>query len=240
MLKENLGIREIENLTYDEAAEIALEKLNIKGHDCFLVDFGGYFDYSILVFHSGKHIHYANDYELHHHYLVKESGREALREYYTNEMERKLFTDEELMGPISSYDEYRRKNDFLRNYWIMRYDYKTSFFIGSDKEREKYYNDMIKQFPYYNPVSFCYVADKNIIAQEQEYLEHIQEEYEKLKDNDDAFREMVSRELANHEACITCDYTDALDALGLSFEKLTDEKQKIVKEELRRQVENYC
>ena len=51
---------------------------------------------------------------------------------------------------------------------------------------------------------------------------------------------MVRKELANHEACITCDYTDALTALGLSFERLTDEKQKIVKEELRRQIENYC
>lgn len=240
MLKENLGIQEIENLTYDEAAEMALEKLDIKGHGCFLVDFGGYFGYSILVFHSGKHIHYANDYELHHHHLVKESGREALRAYYINEMERKLFTDEELLGPIGSYDEYRRKNDFLRNYWIMRYDYKTSFFIGTDKEREAYYNDMIKQFPYYNPVSFCYVADKNIITQEQEYMKHIQEEYEKLQENDNAFREMVSRELANHEACITCDYTEALSSLGITFDSLSTDRQKIVKEELRKQIESYC
>ena len=236
MLKKNLGIQEIEKLTYDEAAEIALEKLNIKGHDCFLVDFGGYFGYSILVFHSGKHIHYANDYESHRHYLVKESDREALREYYINEMERKLFTDEELLGPIGSYDEYRRKSDFLRNYWIMRYDYKTSFFIGTDKEREAYYNDMIKQFPYYNPVSFCYVADKNIITQEQQYMKHIQEEYEKLQENDNAFREMVSRELANHEACITCDYTEALSSLGITFDSLSVNRKKIVKEELRKQM----
>lgn len=240
MAKETLGIREIEKLTYDETAEMALEKLKIKGHDCFLVDFGGYFGYSILVFHSGKHIHYANDYELHHHHLVKESGREALREYYIDEMERKLFTDEELMGPIGSYDEYLRKNDFLRNYWIMRYDYETSFFIGSDKAREDYYNDTIKQFPYYNPVSFCYVADKNIITQEQEYMKYIQEEYEKLQENDDVFREMVSRELANHEACITFDYTDALDALGLTFDSLSTDQKKIVKEELRKQIDSYC
>ena len=51
---------------------------------------------------------------------------------------------------------------------------------------------------------------------------------------------MVRKELANHEACITCDYTDALNALGLTFEGLKEEKQKIVKEELKRQIENYC
>lgn len=53
-------------------------------------------------------------------------------------------------------------------------------------------------------------------------------------------RGMVRKELANHEACITCDYTDALDALGMKYAELTEEKQQIVKEELKRQIENYC
>ena len=51
---------------------------------------------------------------------------------------------------------------------------------------------------------------------------------------------MISRELANHEACITCDYTDALDALGFRFEELTEAQQKIVKKELNRQIQAYC
>ena len=51
---------------------------------------------------------------------------------------------------------------------------------------------------------------------------------------------MVSRELANHEACITCDYTDALDALGLRFDELTEAQQEIVKKELDRQIHAYC
>ena len=52
-------IYDIENLTYDQAKEMAIETLNIKGHDCFLVDFGGYFGKSILVFKNKRHIHYA-------------------------------------------------------------------------------------------------------------------------------------------------------------------------------------
>ena len=43
-------IYDIENLTYDQAKEMAIEALDIKGHDCFLIDFCGYFGYSILVF----------------------------------------------------------------------------------------------------------------------------------------------------------------------------------------------
>ena len=57
-----MNIERIESLTYTEAAGMALEKLNIKGHDCFICDLGGNFGYSILVFKNGKHIYYANDY----------------------------------------------------------------------------------------------------------------------------------------------------------------------------------
>ena len=240
MLKENLGIQEIENLTYAEAAEIALEKLNIKGHDCFLVDFGGYFGYSILVFHSGKHIHYANDYELHHHYLVKESGREALREYYINEMNRKLFTDAEMMEEPTSYDEYEKKSYFLRNYYIMRQDYISIFFIGSNEEREARQREIDKKYPYYNSVSFCYVSDPEIIHTQKKYLEILQNAYERLQNNIEVFRKMVSQELSNHEACITCDYTEALEALGMTFDSLSTDQKKIVKEELRKQIDSYC
>ena len=67
-------------------------------------------------------------------------------------------------------------------------------------------------------------------------MKHIQEEYEKLQENDNAFREMVSRELANHEACITCDYTEALSSLGITFDSLSVNRKKIVKEELRKQM----
>ena len=50
---------------------------------------------------------------------------------------------------------------------------------------------------------------------------------------------MVSRELANHEACVTGEYTSALDALGFRFEELTEAQQKIVIKELHRQIDAY-
>ena len=237
---KEMNIRDIEKLTYEEAKRYALESMTIKDHDCFLVDFSGYFGYSILVFKNGKHIYHANDYELHHHHLVKEKGRDALREYYIKEMNGKLYTEAEMMEESSSYDEYEKKNHFLRNYYIMRYDYESIFFIRTDKEREKRNRKIEKKYPYYNPVSFCHVSDPEIINTQKKYLAILQNAYKHLQNNLEVFREMVRKELANHEACITCDYTDALDALGLTFEKLTDEKQKIVKEELRKQIESYC
>lgn len=235
-----MNITQIEKLTYEEAKNIALENLTIKDHDCFFIDFGGYFGYSVLVFKNGKHIYHANDYELHHHWLVKEKGRDALREYYINEMNEKLFTDTEMMEEPTSYDEYEKKNHFLRNYYIMRYEHETIFFIGTDKEREKRNRKIEKKYPYYNPVSFCHVSDPEIINTQKKYLAILRNAYKHFKNNPKIFREMVRKELANHEACVTCDYTDALDALDMKFEELTEEKQQIVKEELRKQIENYC
>lgn len=236
---KEMNITGIEKLTYEEAKNIALENLTIKDHDCFLVDFSGYFGYSILVFKNGKHIYHANDYELHHHWLMKEKGRDALREYYIRKMNEKLYTDAEMMEEPSSYDEYEKKSYFLRNYYIMRQDYISIFFIGSNEEREARQREIDKKYPYYNSVSFCYVSDPEIIHTQKKYLTILQNAYKRFQNDSEIFREMVRKELANHEACITCDYTDALDALGMKFEELTKEKQKIVREELRKQIESY-
>lgn len=237
---KEMNIKEIESLTLEEVKNNALEYMEIKEHDCFFVDFNGYFGYSILVFKDGKHIYHANDYELHHRHLVKENGRDALRAYYIKEMNEKLYTDAEMMEEPTSYNEYEKKNHFLRNYYIMRYDYESIFFIGTDAEREARQRKIEKNYPYYNPVSFCYVAEPEIINIQKKYLEILQNAYERLQNDLGVFREMIRKELANHEACITYDYTDTLNALGIKFEELTEEKQKIVKEELKRQIENYC
>ena len=88
-------------------------------------------------------------------------------------------------------------------------------------------------------ISFCYVADENIVNAQSEILKHLEKSFEELKQNETTFKEMVSRELANHEACVTGEYTSALDALGFRFEELTEAQQKIVIKELHRQIDAY-
>lgn len=234
----NWNITSIENITYEEAQKNALETMKIKDHDCFFVDFGGRFGYSILVFRNGKHIRYANDYELHYEYKVEHEGKKALRQYYIDTMNNKLFTDAELLQNIASYDEYKRKDYFLRNYWIMQFDRLSIFGIGDKAQKE--FDEAKSNFPFYNPVSFCYVADAEIVGKSKMFSEHLEKAYAELKTDDEAFRDMVSRELANHEACITCDYTDALGALGMIFEELTEARQYIVQQELNKQIHEYC
>ena len=93
-------IDKIDSLTEKEAKELAIEIIEIKGHQCYLIDFDDRFGYSILIFKNGKHIYHADDYELHHGYTVKNYGKEHLRKLYIEEMNNKLYTDEELLEPM--------------------------------------------------------------------------------------------------------------------------------------------
>ncbi|MBR1623166.1 MAG: hypothetical protein IJ675_04585, partial [Pseudobutyrivibrio sp.] len=117
-----MNINEIEKLNESEVADIAIEKMVIKGFNVYFVNIEGAFGYSYLVFKNNHSIHYANDYELHHGHMVKESGRDALRNYYIESINNKLFTDEEIAEPLKDYFDYTAKEYFLRNYHPMQVD----------------------------------------------------------------------------------------------------------------------
>jgi len=229
-----MNIREIEALTIKEMEEMknegTAELITIKDHSCYLVDLKDYFGYSVLVFKNDRHIYYANDYQLHH-------GTKTipdLKQWYVDTLNNKLFTEEELFEDVKNYYEYEQKGQYIRNYWIMQFDYISAFCIGTiTKELEE-----AKRKMFYCPVCFCYVKDREIVEQAINFLNHIETSFAKIQNNEEVFRKMISYELGNHEAGYTCDYTDALDALGLQFEELTEEQKKIVKEELNKQI-NY-
>ena len=125
-------IRDIEVLTEEQAAAMAIEAAEIKEHQVYFVDFGGYFGYSALVFADGHHIKHADDYELHH----SGKSRDELREFYFASCSRKLFTAEE-MSTVSDYQDKQAKEYYIRNYYGMRRDHISMFFCGPDGEREK-------------------------------------------------------------------------------------------------------
>lgn len=221
-----------EKITYTEAKKMAMEKITIKDHECFFVQFKNEFGYSILVFKDKKHIYHADDFELHHSGLVTQKGITALREFYIQEMDKKLFTDKELFEELVSYDEYKRKDSFLRNLWIQRHD-TVSIFAISKEDVEK--RDMgIKTHPYYNNICFCYVADEVIVNFAQKVSAHLEAEKERLIHNEKTFRNMIAYELRNHEAGYTCSANDTLEAVGLNNNNLTAEQKSIIKEELHK------
>ena len=106
-MKMNWNIYEIENLTEAEAAKMANEKTTVKGeYNCYFIDFGGAFGYSVCVFADGQHIKYVNDYELHH--IGK--NRAELREIYAQKLNRAIFSEAEL-GTVEDYNDA----DFVRH-----------------------------------------------------------------------------------------------------------------------------
>lgn len=245
----NLTEEQYKNLSYDKLIEILKptilnEVTVVKSHQVIFVKIEGYLDhygYTALVFKNNRHIYYADELELHNKYYIKDVSDEEkykiLKEKYVEKLNNKLFTNDELLEEVKSYEEKERKLYFLRNYYIMRFDYLTIFAIS--KKDKGIFEEKKKDYPYYNHVSFCYVKDQTIIDTQEKYLIHIVKSFSKIINSNDVFRTMISTELANHEACITCSYSDALEALGLKFEDLTEEKQRIVLEELNRQIDNY-
>lgn len=228
-----MTIYQIEALTEETIQPSVLEHLIIKEHDCYLCNFGYYFGYSIVIFKDKRQIFYANDYQLHH------TGRtiDSLRDFYIKEMNNKLFTDDELLEGCKNYEEYEKKKHFLQNYWIMRYDHLSIFGIGEKAKRE--FEEQKPEYPYYNSICFCYVKDENIVHNACKYYRSLENEFKRMKNDNDTFKQMIRQELSNHEACITMDYRDALASLGLTFSALTAEQRKIVKEELSRQIQMY-
>ena len=85
-----MTIREIERITFAEAQNMAIATTEIKEHDCFFVELGEHFGYSVLIFKNGRHIYHANDYELHNSHIVTKKGKEALKRYYIKSLSKNL------------------------------------------------------------------------------------------------------------------------------------------------------
>lgn len=246
---------EIESLDEKTADKYAfMKRIGFKGcFNLYFVDFAGYFGKSMLVYRNGHQIKYANDYELHHHlgwhrdWRSKEVRYEFFGNYnliksYLAKAKNTLFSDEEIFNEkIRSYDEYTRKLHYVINNAVLAFDHVTAIYITKEQEAE--INEKLARLK--NPVMapmpiWSYVEGQEIADYLRNLFNAIKSQYHRLLEDNKVFREAISYELANHEACITCSAGEALGALGLSYRKLSPEKQIIVDQELRIQMRNYC
>lgn len=224
----DITIKDVENMNKNDMAIWEAygeaEHIIIKEHDCYLVDLEGYLGYSILIFKNGRHINYANDYELHHHNRKKEE----LRDLYIKEAKEKLFTESELLDTVKSYREYHNKYRYLMSYWTKQFDCISMWHIGDRNTEEE--ERISKMFPCRK--LFTYFPDKDLCDKANGIATHLDESMDALILNPDTFLEMVAYELANYEAGYTQDYRDALSALGLEFDNLNEWQKAIVEREL--------
>ena len=214
----NYTITDIENMTENEAKEMAEETAVIKGFNIYFINFPGYFGYSYLVFKNGHHIHYANDYELHHKSIACEKGIEGLRMYYLGLLYTKLYEDDEFVKPLSSYDEYEAKRYFLQNYYAMQVDRVSMFHIFKNEEEEKEHERLIEGM-ILDPVGYCYVNDKDFVKHHVELFEALKKAKADTVNNYEYQKNAFIHELYNHEYQVTADDEAVLTAFGLSFRK---------------------
>ncbi len=228
-MTKDMTITEIRALTLEDLRNFETEIISVKEHNCYFVDLGGAFGYSVLVFKNKKHIYFANDYQLHH----QSKTLEELKQWYIDTLNRKLFTEAELMENVTSYDNYTSKRHYLANYWIMQFNHISPFYIGKPSEEQ----EKAKEKMLFCRTCYSYVEDKSIIDRANKLMNNIEKSYNELQKDDEVFRKMISYELANHEAGYTGECGDTLYYLGLKFDELSEPRQKIVKQELSNLIE---
>ena len=189
--EEVITINQIEAMTEQDAQAAALETMRIKGHDIYFIDFGGYFQYSALVFFDGSHIRYADEYELHH----PNHTRDELRAMYIAALNRKLFTDAELILPPVDYATSKARHEYLRNYYGLRRPY-ISVFRADPNEQRRTANMT------YDPISFAYYDDKAFVDQHVALFDACISAEESAYQDYAFMKTAFKYEMANHEYAI--------------------------------------
>lgn len=214
-MKKEYLIKDIEALTLEEVEAMDHTKIEINGHDVYMVDFEGYFGFSALVFRAGHHLYYANDYELHH----KGKSREELIKWYKDTLPNKLYSDEMIAAPVSDYTDGERKEYYIRNYYPMMCEDRISAFniFHNDAERALFEEEVKNMI--YNPVGFFYTRDKAFSDRLIELYMIAKKSKEGSKDNYNYWLEAFKYEMFNHEYAISWEPdTSTLSAFGLSYE----------------------
>lgn len=192
---KNYTIQDIENMSEELAFIYASEKTNIKGHDIYFVDFGGCFGYSALVFLNGKHIKYANDYQLHH----RNKTIEELKKFYNESLNHKLFEKCEF-NIISGYDDYIAKKYYISNYYSLSKNGISMFFIGTDEEMKARQKEVKKM--YFSSISFCYYKEKEAVEELYEMMKALEKAKEEKEKDFEYLKNAFLKEMYNHEYCI--------------------------------------
>ena len=190
LIKKAWQITDIERLTEREAAELAEETLTINGHTIYLIDFGGYFGYSMLVFMHGVHFIYANDYGLHH---SNTESRAELRALYISEATERLYAEEQLAEPLTDYDDYSRREYYIRNFYGLLSKHYSIFRRSNDPEIPD------KSRLTYDPISFGYYEDGAFVRHHRELFDRLVALASELKNDFPYQKEAFLREMWNHE-----------------------------------------
>ncbi len=194
----------IEEIPEFQAAEMAEEQTEIKGHNVYFVQLGGHFGYSVLVYYNGHSIHYVNDYELHYSGKTKEE----LHDWYIKKLNSKLYTEEELAAPLESYADYENRKYFLQNYYPMRYNYVSHFGNFNSEQYTELYKAVTADM-YDSRIAFCWFESPEIPQRIAELDAAIETARAGVRENYDYWYKAFYHEFFNFECMIGGRYDEA-------------------------------
>lgn len=189
-----MTIAEIENLSESDVQNMQGEKFDIKGFSVYLVDLGEYFGYSAVVFKNNHQIKHANDYQLHH----PSKSNAELKELYLDSLQNKLFTDDEICGPLKSDEDYRQKEYFIHNYYALQAD-RISYFQSYRTEKERQQILAKTKNMYDNMVGMCWMYDKNFVDNHVRLWVELQKRKAHAMESFEYCKSAFLYEMYNHE-----------------------------------------
>ena len=188
---------EYKNLTEDEVKAIAEDMVEIKGHQVYFAEIEGHFGYCALVFCDGQHIHYADEEQLHYP-ESRYPDKASLRKRFIERLNEKLFTEDELAQPSDDYSERQAKEYFIRNYYPMRKEHVSMWYVGNPSEEQ----EAAKETMHPSFVAFAYFEDADFVRKLADLLGAFKAANDPLRDYEHA-KAAFRYEMYNHEYAIS-------------------------------------
>ena len=203
-------IKDIEAMTEKEIQAIAVDRVDIKGHDVYFVDVDEPFGYSCIVFYHGNAFKYLNDFSLHH----PDKTIPELRELYIRKLKAKVFTLDEITGEIKDYKDYVAKREYIQNHYSMQHGHTSIFGIyRTDADHEEFRKKVEKMYPCAR--AFAYFDDQWFAWHLDGLFDILEKRLEEKQDDFDYWESAFVYEMFNHEYAINwqADF-DTLSAFG--------------------------
>ena len=175
------------------------DKQVIKGHDVYFGTFGDHFKYCAIVCADGRHLKYADEYQLHYS-ETRYPDKESLRKRFVEVLNGKLFTEDELREASDDYQELQAKRHYLQNYYADRREKQSIFGDAAEwYEREKEEGTLV-----YSRVAlgFYHGYDRDFVEHMAELNRDLEAANDPLRDYEHA-KNAFKYEMYNHEYAIS-------------------------------------
>lgn len=214
---ENLTRNQAEQLTLQQAREIKLAEIEYQGFIAIIFE-----DYNTAFKEMNCNIYYGDkriDYITYPDYVVNiKNNLGAYTRYVKKQLKIKTYSIKQLKS-IKNYIDFRNKLDFVFNILPQLFDGVSVFSMKPGDDKKYPYKAILTH-------RFKNESDAKYVQNLHDYLYKL---YDEMMKDPVKFREAVLHEFYNHETPIDWDgMTPALNALGINYNKLSDEFKGLV------------